>query len=100
MPPLWALGFHLCRWGYGSSNETWQTVRAMRNYQIPQVTPQSLGGGVRTLSPIPEPLSCRMRSGMTSITWTGTGTSPSIPRTLPLSRHWWKTSTNTGSTTL
>ncbi|NXN29051.1 LYAG glucosidase, partial [Nycticryphes semicollaris] len=38
MPPLWALGFHLCRWGYGSSNETWQTARAMRNYQIPQVT--------------------------------------------------------------
>ncbi|KAM6121973.1 lysosomal alpha-glucosidase-like [Phoenicopterus ruber ruber] len=36
MPPLWALGFHLCRWGYGSSNETWQTMRAMRNYQIPQ----------------------------------------------------------------
>ncbi|XP_040976019.1 lysosomal alpha-glucosidase-like isoform X6 [Aquila chrysaetos chrysaetos] len=36
MPPLWALGFHLCRWGYRSSNETWQTVRAMRNYQIPQ----------------------------------------------------------------
>ncbi|XP_052536273.1 lysosomal alpha-glucosidase-like [Tympanuchus pallidicinctus] len=36
MPPLWALGFHLCRWGYGSSNETWQTARAMRNYQIPQ----------------------------------------------------------------
>ncbi|KFW84426.1 Lysosomal alpha-glucosidase, partial [Manacus vitellinus] len=36
MPPLWALGFHLCRWGYGSSNGTWQTVRAMRNYQIPQ----------------------------------------------------------------
>uniref|UniRef100_A0A672U1E2 P-type domain-containing protein n=1 Tax=Strigops habroptila TaxID=2489341 RepID=A0A672U1E2_STRHB len=36
MPPFWALGFHLCRWGYGSSNETWQTVRAMRNYQIPQ----------------------------------------------------------------
>ncbi|NXA38556.1 LYAG glucosidase, partial [Eudromia elegans] len=36
MPPLWALGFHLCRWGYGSSNETWQTVKAMRNYRIPQ----------------------------------------------------------------
>uniref|UniRef100_A0A8B9QGR7 P-type domain-containing protein n=1 Tax=Apteryx owenii TaxID=8824 RepID=A0A8B9QGR7_APTOW len=36
MPPLWGLGFHLCRWGYGSSNETWQTVKAMRNYQIPQ----------------------------------------------------------------
>uniref|UniRef100_A0A8C9UDN8 P-type domain-containing protein n=1 Tax=Serinus canaria TaxID=9135 RepID=A0A8C9UDN8_SERCA len=36
MPPIWALGFHLCRWGYGSSNGTWQTVRSMRNYQIPQ----------------------------------------------------------------
>nr|XP_006112923.1 lysosomal alpha-glucosidase [Pelodiscus sinensis]XP_006112924.1 lysosomal alpha-glucosidase [Pelodiscus sinensis]XP_006112926.1 lysosomal alpha-glucosidase [Pelodiscus sinensis] len=36
MPPLWGLGFHLCRWGYGTSNETWQTVKAMRNYQIPQ----------------------------------------------------------------
>lgn len=45
MPPFWALGFHLCRWGYGSSNETWQTVRAMRNYQIPQVAPQTYAGG-------------------------------------------------------
>ncbi|XP_038618803.1 lysosomal alpha-glucosidase-like [Tachyglossus aculeatus] len=36
MPPFWGLGFHLCRWGYGTSNETWQTVRAMRNYRIPQ----------------------------------------------------------------
>lgn len=100
MPPLWALGFHLCRWGYGSSNETWQTARAMRNYQIPQVTPQTHGGGARALSPIPEPLSRRMHSGMTSITWTGTGTSPSIPRSLPPSPRWWKTSTNTGSATL
>ncbi|XP_074057924.1 lysosomal alpha-glucosidase-like isoform X2 [Macrotis lagotis] len=36
MPPLWGLGFHLCRWGYGSSNQTWQTVKNMRNYLIPQ----------------------------------------------------------------
>uniref|UniRef100_H9GHK5 P-type domain-containing protein n=1 Tax=Anolis carolinensis TaxID=28377 RepID=H9GHK5_ANOCA len=36
MPPYWGLGFHLCRWGYGSSNETWETVKAMRNFQIPQ----------------------------------------------------------------
>ncbi|XP_053132268.1 lysosomal alpha-glucosidase-like [Hemicordylus capensis] len=36
MPPFWGLGFHLCRWGYGTSNETWQTVKAMRNFQIPQ----------------------------------------------------------------
>lgn len=55
MPPIWALGFHLCRWGYGSSNETWQTVRAMRNYQIPQVTPRPVGQGVHSPSPIPEP---------------------------------------------
>lgn len=55
MPPIWALGFHLCRWGYGSSNETWQTVRAMRNYQIPQVTPRPVGQGMHSPSPIPEP---------------------------------------------
>ncbi|XP_034987341.2 lysosomal alpha-glucosidase isoform X1 [Zootoca vivipara] len=36
MPPFWGLGFHLCRWGYGTSNETWETVKAMRNFQIPQ----------------------------------------------------------------
>ncbi|XP_078521078.1 lysosomal alpha-glucosidase-like [Lissotriton helveticus] len=36
MPPLWGLGFHLCRWGYRTSNNTWQIVRAMRENQIPQ----------------------------------------------------------------
>ncbi|KAJ7394088.1 hypothetical protein OS493_003764 [Desmophyllum pertusum] len=36
MPPYWGLGFHLCRWGYGSLNGT-QTVNAnMRKYGIPQ----------------------------------------------------------------
>uniref|UniRef100_A0A8D0G2F7 P-type domain-containing protein n=1 Tax=Sphenodon punctatus TaxID=8508 RepID=A0A8D0G2F7_SPHPU len=38
MPPFWGLGFHLCRWGYETSNMTWQTVKAMRNYRIPQDT--------------------------------------------------------------
>lgn len=36
IPPLWGLGFHLCRWGYRTSNKTWQIVRAMRENQIPQ----------------------------------------------------------------
>ncbi|KAL6481335.1 hypothetical protein MHYP_G00094150 [Metynnis hypsauchen] len=36
MPPYWALGYHLCRWGYDSSDNTWDVVRAMRNYGIPQ----------------------------------------------------------------
>lgn len=37
MPTYWALGYHLCRWGYDSSNKTWDVVREMRNYGIPQV---------------------------------------------------------------
>ncbi|XP_062304684.1 lysosomal alpha-glucosidase isoform X2 [Osmerus eperlanus] len=36
MPVYWALGYHLCRWGYGSSNATWDVVKSMRNYGIPQ----------------------------------------------------------------
>uniref|UniRef100_A0A670XVL3 Lysosomal alpha-glucosidase-like n=1 Tax=Pseudonaja textilis TaxID=8673 RepID=A0A670XVL3_PSETE len=36
IPPFWGLGFHLCRWGYETSNKTWETVKAMRNFQIPQ----------------------------------------------------------------
>ncbi|XP_041085570.1 lysosomal alpha-glucosidase [Polyodon spathula] len=36
MPPFWALGFHLCRWGYQTSNATWKVVKGMRNYGIPQ----------------------------------------------------------------
>ncbi|XP_066517719.1 lysosomal alpha-glucosidase [Hoplias malabaricus] len=36
MPSYWALGYHLCRWGYESSSKTWDVVKAMRNYGIPQ----------------------------------------------------------------
>lgn len=99
MPPLWALGFHLCRWGYGSSNETWQTARAMRNFQIPQVPHGRREGWGLCAAACSEPIPRRMHNGTTLITWTGTGTSPSIPRNSPPSPHWWKISTSTGSTT-
>ncbi|KAJ3793712.1 glycosyl hydrolases family 31-domain-containing protein [Lentinula aff. detonsa] len=33
--PSWAFGFHLCRWGYISLNETMQQVQAMRAAEIP-----------------------------------------------------------------
>lgn len=36
MPVYWALGYHLCRWGYDTSNSTWEVVKSMRNYGIPQ----------------------------------------------------------------
>ncbi|XP_077865950.1 lysosomal alpha-glucosidase-like, partial [Saccoglossus kowalevskii] len=36
MPPYWSLGFHLCRWGYGSSDKTQQVVEKMRKAGIPQ----------------------------------------------------------------
>ncbi|XP_033822544.1 lysosomal alpha-glucosidase [Periophthalmus magnuspinnatus] len=36
MPIYWALGYHLCRWGYKTSNTTWEVVKNMRNYGIPQ----------------------------------------------------------------
>ena len=37
LPPYWSLGFHLCRWGYESSENTWKIVREMRDARIPQV---------------------------------------------------------------
>ncbi|XP_041063278.1 lysosomal alpha-glucosidase isoform X1 [Carcharodon carcharias] len=36
MVPAWGLGFHLCRWGYGSSNATWEVVKEMRKAGMPQ----------------------------------------------------------------
>ncbi|XP_068606965.1 lysosomal alpha-glucosidase [Brachionichthys hirsutus] len=36
MPVYWALGFHLCRWGYNSSDATWDVVRSMRTNGMPQ----------------------------------------------------------------
>ncbi|KAL9985311.1 hypothetical protein ACROYT_G007700 [Oculina patagonica] len=36
MPPYWGLGFHLCRWGYGSLNGTLTVNANMRRYGIPQ----------------------------------------------------------------
>ncbi|RVE75910.1 hypothetical protein OJAV_G00003470 [Oryzias javanicus] len=38
MPIYWALGYHLCRWGYDTSNSTWEVVKSLRNYGIPQDT--------------------------------------------------------------
>lgn len=35
MPPYWGLGFHLCRWGYTSSNMTREAVKKMRDAKIP-----------------------------------------------------------------
>ncbi|KAM4663585.1 lysosomal alpha-glucosidase [Discoglossus pictus] len=35
MPPYWGLGFHLCRWGYSTSNITRQVVKNMRAAGMP-----------------------------------------------------------------
>ncbi|XP_031425272.1 lysosomal alpha-glucosidase isoform X2 [Clupea harengus] len=35
MPPYWALGFHLCRWGYRSTNETRSIAKRMREAKFP-----------------------------------------------------------------
>ncbi|KAM3922289.1 lysosomal alpha-glucosidase-like [Leptodactylus fuscus] len=35
MPPLWGLGFHLCRWGYSTSNMTREVVRNMSKASMP-----------------------------------------------------------------
>ncbi|CBY31035.1 unnamed protein product [Oikopleura dioica] len=35
-PPEWAFGYHLCRWGYNSSDETWSVNQKMREAKMPQ----------------------------------------------------------------
>nr|XP_057904994.1 lysosomal alpha-glucosidase isoform X2 [Doryrhamphus excisus] len=35
MPPYWSLGFHLCRWGYTSTNMTRQVVQRMHDANLP-----------------------------------------------------------------
>ncbi|XP_044312360.1 lysosomal alpha-glucosidase [Varanus komodoensis] len=35
MPPYWALGFHLCRWGYTSTSVTREVVKNMTAAQFP-----------------------------------------------------------------
>ena len=38
MPPYWALGFHLCRWGYGGISGMQQVINRMRNANMPYVS--------------------------------------------------------------
>ncbi|KAM9843546.1 lysosomal alpha-glucosidase [Aulostomus maculatus] len=35
MPPYWSLGFHLCRWGYTTTNTTQQVAHRMHNAKFP-----------------------------------------------------------------
>uniref|UniRef100_A0A7N6FCY3 Lysosomal alpha-glucosidase n=1 Tax=Anabas testudineus TaxID=64144 RepID=A0A7N6FCY3_ANATE len=35
MPPYWSLGFHLCRWGYTTTNTTWNVAQRMHNANFP-----------------------------------------------------------------
>lgn len=38
MPPFWALGFHLCRWGYMNSTVLRQVIQRNRAADIPYVS--------------------------------------------------------------
>lgn len=37
MPPYWSLGFHLCRWGYTTTNTTRRVAQRMHNAKFPLV---------------------------------------------------------------
>lgn len=41
MPPYWSLGFHLCRWGYTTTNATREVVQRMYNAEFPLVMEKS-----------------------------------------------------------
>ncbi len=41
MPPYWALGFHLCRYGYHSAENLKATIRRMRDAEFPYVSFQT-----------------------------------------------------------
>ena len=38
MPPYWALGFHLCRWGYGGTDGMKAVINRMREAKMPYVS--------------------------------------------------------------
>lgn len=38
MAPRWAFGFHLCRWGYRTANQTLDIAKQMRKHNIPLET--------------------------------------------------------------
>jgi len=38
LPPYWALGFHLCRWGYGGLDGMKKVIQRMRDAQMPYVS--------------------------------------------------------------
>ena len=35
MPPYWSLGFHLCRWGYGTIQRMQEVDKKMKDNNIP-----------------------------------------------------------------
>ena len=42
MPPYWSLGFHLCRYGYGSSKRLKEIIDRNRKIKIPYVSELSI----------------------------------------------------------